>query len=268
LLPLLLLLVGRAKAHTYPGYTSQAAQDHLPINFMLQSSNTARTSIAAESTMQNARSTQQVMAAVAARNKRRQQRRDLLQSSTQLPAHLAAELAELVVAGAPSAAGETDLSSSSSSGSYTAGGSSSTIQAALHTSGQQQQQQQQQGDIHVSQNSEQPEALPVPSIINASTSGSESDSSAADNDTAPQAAAGGSSAPDVVAAGASKGSTKRPGNGVPDLPVDFQPVGPRPPCNSSRGFEEQDGVCVCMPGAPVFCDIHSSNNMCAEQPCR
>jgi hypothetical protein len=275
LLPL--LLIGLVKAHTYPGYTTQNAQDYLPANFMLQSSEPAQASIAAQNTLQDTESTQQVMAAVAARNRRRQQRRDLLQSSTQLPAHLAADLAELIVAGTPPAVGKSGLSNSSGSGtagssrgsgSGTAGSSSSSSNqaAALLRGGEQQQQQ--QGDSHVVEDSEQPEELTVPSDGNVSDNGSESNTSAVRNNATPQAAVGSSNASDVVAAGASKGSSKRTGNGVPDLPVDWQPVGPRPPCNSSRGFEEQDGVCVCMPGAPVSCFIHSSNNMFAEQPCR
>jgi hypothetical protein len=47
----------------------------------------------------------------------------------------------------------------------------------------------------------------------------------------------------------SRSNRKGPGGPLSGLPVNTRPVGPRPPCNSSRGFEEQDGGCVCMPGA-------------------
>jgi hypothetical protein len=109
--------------------------------------------------------------------------------------------------------------------------------------------QQQQDGKFISQGSQQPDT-PLSAVGNPPSSGSRGSDNLADA-AAPQLAAGSSNTSDVAAAGTAKGS-KRPGNGVPNLPGEGRPIGPRPPCNSSRGFEERGGLCVCMPGAAVW----------------
>jgi hypothetical protein len=61
---------------------------------------------------------------------------------------------------------------------------------------------------------------------------------------------------------ASSRSKKGPGGPLSGLPVNTRPVGPRPPCNSSRGFEEQDGICVCMPGTASVASSVLRSQLC------
>uniref|UniRef100_A0A383WD33 Tyrosine-protein kinase ephrin type A/B receptor-like domain-containing protein n=1 Tax=Tetradesmus obliquus TaxID=3088 RepID=A0A383WD33_TETOB len=237
------------KAVAHPGYLSPAVQGYSAATFLQPppaEGALTSTHMAADHIRQDASSTEQAMAAAAALNRRRQQRRRRLQGSGQLPAHLAGELADLMVPGAPAAADAAGVSTSSS----TPGSSSSEAAAqepaaaGQHTN----QQQQQQGGSPAPQGSQQqlntqPIAVDPLSPSSTISQGNNSTAAAA----APQTAVDSSNAPAVVTAGASKGS-KKPGNPPPNLPSDPRPVGPRPPCNSSRGFEEQNGVCVCMPG--------------------
>ncbi|KAF6263452.1 hypothetical protein COO60DRAFT_411308 [Scenedesmus sp. NREL 46B-D3] len=245
------------KVPTYLGYMSPAAHDYRPLTQQPCSATAAPTSMAADPSLPVADSTLPAMAAGVARARRRRQRRRRLQANGQRPEHLAEGPADLVTPGMPAAAGGAGSSSSGSSFGHrtSSNGNTQGTAAARQRRRQQQQQQQKAGQPAAEFGSDQG-SLQAPQSASGQP-GSHSSSSQPGN-AAPQKATGSSVSNQAVAAGASKRPNGR-GHPLPGLPVDARPPGPKPPCNSSRGFVEQDGACVCMAGygaaarAPNLC---------------